>query len=157
LIPPQGIGVVCEPDAVKRHPVEPYAAKFSAQYVLASALLDGVIGPQSFTDAAILRDDVHAYTDRVSFLAHDFGVAGAFTYPGGVELHLNDGRTIRRELPAPHPMDRSAIETKLADCARLAGFDALRIAETVDKEHDARLLVASLVRSPSAPSTTDPQ
>ena len=56
-------------------PVEPYAAKFSAQYVLASALLDGVIGPQSFTDAAILRDDVHAYTDRVSFLAHDFGVA----------------------------------------------------------------------------------
>ena len=110
-----------------------------------AALLDGAIGPQSFTGDAILRADVHGFTDRISFLAHDFGGAGPFTYPGGVELHLNDGRTIRRELRAPHPTDRLAIERKLADCARFADLDAARISEAVEAEQAPRALVAALI------------
>ena len=146
LIPKQGIGVVCEPDDIKRHPIEPYAAKFSAQYVLASALIDGAVGPQTFTRSAVARADVRAFTDRVRCRVHEFRSTGPFTYPGGVELICEDGRSLRQELCAPRAMDRVAIEHKLTTCAGFAGFDHAQIVTAVDGAHSARKLVAALTR-----------
>ncbi|MDQ7908508.1 MmgE/PrpD family protein [Phytohabitans sp. ZYX-F-186] len=92
--------VVCEPWADKLQPRTPYAAKFSAPYCVAAALLDGPLGLRHFTGAALARPDVRGLMSRVGYeLADDPELTRAY----GAELRIVDAAGERWSRRVAHP------------------------------------------------------
>jgi 2-methylcitrate dehydratase PrpD len=143
LIPREGIDVVCEPEGAKRNPPDAYAAKFSAPYVLALALEDGGVTLDSFTDESLRRPQLASIVERVGYRVHDFSLAGPFSYPAGLTLHLTDGRTLTRLVERPAPLDDVALAKKVDDCAAAGGVDGARLRRLVEEE----ATVAELARA----------
>lgn len=98
-------------------------AKFSMQYAVATALADGRVNLQSFSDAAILRAEIQELLPRV--IARE--VASA-VYPRWTELtlRLRDGTSIRRRIEvlrgsAELPLSEGELIVKARDCFAFAG------------------------------------
>jgi 2-methylcitrate dehydratase PrpD len=129
LIPAPTLPIVAEPAADKLRPTTDYAAKFSAQFVVASCLRLGRFGlaellPQALADAATL-----ALTARARCEADpDTGFPTYFS--GGVEVTLKDGRRLRHH----ERVNSGAGERKLSVAeasAKFMGTAGMVMAESV--------------------------
>ncbi|HEY2993501.1 MAG TPA: MmgE/PrpD family protein [Methylomirabilota bacterium] len=132
LVPAGQVPIVCEPRAAKLRPRTAYDAQFSLPYSVASALLDGRVGldtyaPERLGDAARL-----ALAGRVT---HTVDPDSAFPrgFPGWVRLKLKDGRMLEARAPdgrgsRARPLPAEAIVEKFRDNAGRAVAPA-RVAE----------------------------
>lgn len=98
---------------------EPLGAKFSLQYTVAAALLDGAVGLGHFTPEAVRRPDIAALMARVR--VGDLPAAEGLAQPCRLEVTLDDGRSLRACLDAPLGRETDAyaayMERKFHDCA----------------------------------------
>jgi 2-methylcitrate dehydratase PrpD len=131
--------------------------KFSMQYVLAAALLDGRVGLDAFEDAAVRRPEARALLPRVT-VHEDPGIAGgANPIEEGhvdVELRLRGGATLNRRVLHPRgspadPLRPEELAAKFRDCAAAAlgagqAGAALDRLMRMEREPDVRGLVAAL-------------
>jgi len=97
--------------------------KFSMQYCMAIAILDGEVGLRQFTDEKVLDPKAQALLKRVHFV-HPQGVAPEETLsmPEAVTIRLRDGRELSHEVlvargDPPNPMSEQELAAKYRDCA----------------------------------------
>jgi 2-methylcitrate dehydratase PrpD len=119
-----------EPLADKRRPPNGYAAKFSAPYCVAAALVHGHLGLGAFSDDAVRDPQVLALAGRVRYQI-DPGNPYPREYTGHVRMTLRDGG-IREERQAhlrggAHaPLSGREIEEKFMHNALHGGWDTDR-------------------------------
>lgn len=106
---------------IHSHPATGLEGKFSLEYALAAALLDGRPGFASFEDAAVARPAARALIERVRVETSPGG-GGLLSGTVEVEIELAGGETRAAavELPpgAPgNPLDAAAFAAKVGDCA----------------------------------------
>jgi 2-methylcitrate dehydratase PrpD len=132
--------------------------KFSMQYGLAAALLDGRLGLDSFDDGAVRRREAQALLPRIT-VREDPTIAtdGANPIESGhieVAVRLQTGPVLRRRVETPRggaalPLTREELADKFRDCAApLLGLDATEAALgrlwALPSEPDVRALSAAL-------------
>jgi 2-methylcitrate dehydratase PrpD len=145
-------------------PMTGLEAKFSMQYVLAAALLDGRVGLDAFEDDAVRRPEAQAFLPRVTVHEDPGIVAGANPIEEGhvdVELRLRAGTTLTRRVLHPRgspgdPLRPWDLAGKFRDCASAAlepdqAEEALTRLLAVETEPDVRRLVAALTPVVSVP------
>jgi 2-methylcitrate dehydratase PrpD len=124
VVPEIEIALVCEPVALKRSPMSPYAAKFSLPYAVATALVDGEVGHRTFTEASIGRKSVLELAARVQYRVAAPGETTFPRYfPGWLRVSLRDGSRLEERLDVnwgtpENPLPRETIEQKFRDNAR---------------------------------------
>ena len=98
------------------------AGKFSFQYVLAAALLDGKVGIGTFTDATLHRPDLQALLHRIAFRM-DNDIPPRFeTMHVEATIELTDGRTLTAHCDGPRgvwgrpPIPEAEHLLKVRDC-----------------------------------------
>ncbi len=137
--------------------------KFSMQYVLATALLDGRVGLDAFDDEAVLRPEAQALLARVTVREDPSIPGGANPIEEGhvdVEVGLRGGGTLRRRVHHPRgspadPLRPEELDGKFRDCAAGAlGRDqaeaALALLQAVEREPDVRSVTAALTPAAAA-------
>lgn len=102
-------------------------AKFSLEYAVVSALLDGYVGLASFTDDAVRRPEAQVALPRVTGASAEDGPV----FPRWTEIRiaLQDGRQIDRRVTllrgsAQAPLDLAELRVKVEDCLRWGRVDA---------------------------------
>jgi 2-methylcitrate dehydratase PrpD len=131
--------------------------KFSMQYVLAAALLDGRVGLDAFDDGAVRRPEAQALVPRVTVQEDPSIVTGANPIEEGhvtVAVRLRDGASLTRRVTHPRgapaePLRPEELAAKFLDCAGAAldpdrAERALGRLRTLEREPDVRALVAAL-------------
>ena len=127
VVPPGGLAPL-----IHHRPTDGLQAKFSLEYAVAAALLDGGVTLASFDDARVRADDVQK-------LLRDVQLASAATPPSGppawsdafaavVTVSTSDGAsaTGRVDRPAGHatrPVTDERLRVKFADCLAGAGIE----------------------------------
>jgi 2-methylcitrate dehydratase PrpD len=101
--------------------------KFSIQYVLARALVHGMVSLEHFTDAAVLDPAARALMVRVQTASDaNLGAATDQHFYARLRVTTTSGETFEHFVDAPlgrdraHPLPPGTIEAKFRDCARLA-------------------------------------
>jgi len=122
-VPQQVFGTICDPVANKRRPKNDYDAKFSVQYLVATALVHGRVGlaelePEYLADPASL-----ALADLTECAPYGDGPFPA-AYSGAVAITLIDGAAHRHDEPvnrgaADRPLSNAEITAKYRDNAAL--------------------------------------
>jgi len=112
---------------IHHRPTTPLEAKFSLEYCVAAALLDGAVTLASFTEQAVMRPEAQALLRKVAYLvppewSQDDGVAK--TGFARVAVYMADGSTHRAEVAAvrgspARPLSDAELEAKFASCAGL--------------------------------------
>lgn len=145
--------IVCEPRAAKLRPRTAYDAQFSLPYSVASALLDGRVGLDSYTAGRLAEPRRLALAARVT---HAIDPESTFPhgFPGWVRIRLRDGRMLEARVPDGRgslacPLPPEAIVAKFRDnAARALPTDRIAdIERTVlglDTLADVRTLAALL-------------
>ena len=154
-----GIDVVARPGGlaplIHHRPVDGMQAKFSLEYVVAGALLDGHVTLASFTDDRARRDDVQQLLRRVEVTAADSAPTGpsawGSAFPAIVTVRLAAGptATVRVDHPAGHatrPVTEEQLRAKFGDCLAAAGVEA------VDEAYE---VLRHLRRQPAAKAVLD--
>jgi 2-methylcitrate dehydratase PrpD len=132
-------------------------AKFSMQYVLAAALLDGRVGLDAFADDAVRRPRAQELVPRVT-VREDPGIPTAVNpIEEGhvtVEVRLRGGPTLTRQVTHPRgspadPLGPDELAAKFRDCAsavldREQAERALTRLLALEREPDVRSLVTDL-------------
>jgi 2-methylcitrate dehydratase PrpD len=77
------------------------SGKFSFQYVLAAALLDGKVGIGTFTDSTLRRADIQALLPKIQFRMDPQIPARFETMYIDVAVELTDGRTLQARCDGP--------------------------------------------------------
>ena len=108
-IAPAGmVSTVLEPISQKLAPQSGYHAKFSAQYCVAVALLDGTVTESSFSDARVKDPEVLDILSRVTYET-DPHMRWPEHYPGGVRVTTASGEVHETKVPnSPGSLDRPA-------------------------------------------------
>lgn len=109
-------------------PEEPLHGKFSMYYTVATALLDGTVELNHFTEDAIERPEVHDLMDRIDFEVDDDLAAGSYiggSLPSRVTVTTTGGRVERELVEQPsgtpeNPLSEDEVEEKFASCASRA-------------------------------------
>jgi 2-methylcitrate dehydratase PrpD len=103
-------------------------SKFSMQYALAAAILDGRLSLETFSDEMVQRPRARALLSAIH-LKEDSAIPVAFNpLEEGhvvVRIHLRSGDTVDRRVDhargsADNPLDREELRQKFRDCARRA-------------------------------------
>lgn len=135
---PALLPLVTEPAARKIAPSTVYDALFSVQYVVATALTGRPIDLTTFYDQPLDDPDTLALAAKTT-CTPDEGTDFPRHFPGEVVVHLTDGRTVRRAIPASHgtsddPMTDAEIRAKYtANATRALPADHARhLADLVD-------------------------
>ena len=107
-------------------PQDAMQARFSMQYLLASALVDGELSLAAFEPSALKRPQIRALLPKIAMIADpkqpgDVST-GSTRHSAEVTLHLSDGRTVSRAVSDPrgHPhqaMDAAELRHKFMSCA----------------------------------------
>ena len=128
--------------------------KFSMEYTVAAALLDGRVGLASFEDAAVQRDAAQALIPRVTTTVDDAPPVGPAEGYADVAVTLGDGRALRRRVEEPRggpdePLTWDELAAKFRDCAesvltRDAAERTLATVAALDQQPDLGLLMAAL-------------
>jgi len=148
---------------IHHRPSTPLAGKFSLEYCVAAALLDGCVTLGHFTEEAVSRPDLQSLLRRVEYRVPEDWQKGAGPWKQGhgrVEVRLTDGRirtgvTTVPKGDAANPMSDAELETKFLDCATRAlgearAKDALELVRSFDRLEDVRRLTEKLL-APAAP------
>jgi 2-methylcitrate dehydratase PrpD len=97
--------------------------KFSAEYVIAAALLDGRVGLASFTDEAVKRPEAQRLLRTVQIAERERPPHGPAEWTQAyavLELHtVSDTHILRVDVPRGHcqlPIQRAELEAKFRDC-----------------------------------------
>ena len=125
--PPGTLSALCHPE-----PVTGLEGKFSGPYILAAAILDGVLGPASFTDAAVRRSEHRGLARRITWTEAERPPQGEPTYRDGyavVRRTLRDGSVAssRVDVPSGHaldPLTEEALRMKAVGAIRFGAPDA---------------------------------
>ena len=141
-------------------PQTPLQAKFSVQYAVARALLDGVVRIADFEGDAHFDPCIQALLARTTAFPHpDMADDADAQFSAEVRVTLNDGRVLSRRVDdmagrgGDHPMSSEELWEKFDDCARRALpkqdimplFERL---ETLEKVADIRDVTRLLVTRP---------
>jgi len=118
-VPEQVFPVICEPEANKLRPKNDYDAKFSVQYLVATALVHGRLGLAELGSAYLTDPATLALADRTRF--GPFG-EGPFpkAYSGAVKVTLKDGTAHEHS----EPVNRGAADRPLANAEIVAKYRA---------------------------------
>ena len=138
-------------------PRTPLQAKFSVQYVVARALLDGAVRLAHFDDGAPMQPGVRALLGKTVAAAHPAMADGdAHQFSAEVRVTLNDGRVVARRIDnlvgrgGDNPMGSDELWEKFYDCGKrsiskhdlLPLFERLETLEKVANIRDVtRLLI----------------
>jgi 2-methylcitrate dehydratase PrpD len=152
-VPAGQVPIVCEPRAAKLRPRSAYDAQFSLPYSVASALLDGHVGLDTYTTDRLDEPRRLALAQRVSHVV-DPDSTFPHGFPGWVRVRLRDGRLLEARTPDGRgslacPLPPQAIVDKFRDNAGRA-LPAARVAEIermvlgLDAVTDVRKLAALL-------------
>jgi 2-methylcitrate dehydratase PrpD len=103
-------------------------AKFSLEYGLAAAILDGRPGIESFSDDAVARDAARRLMRRVEVVGDERG-EGLLAGEVEVEIALAGGRSLEARLDIPpgapgRPLRQAELDLKLEMCGE-AGLESL--------------------------------
>ena len=141
-------------------PQTPLQAKFSVQYAVARALLDGAVRIADFEGDAHFDPRIQALLARTTAFPHpDMADDADAQFSAEVRVTLNDGRVLSRRVDdmagrgGDHPMSGEELWEKFDDCARRALpkqdimplFERL---ETLEKVADIRDVTRLLVKRP---------
>ncbi len=128
--------------------------KFSLEYCLAAALLDGCVGLDTFTDAAVRRPEAMALTRTVSVAQDEREMA--FPIEGFAELRVAmlSGSALETRVDAPRgdprrPLTWEELAAKFRDCASrvltpVAIDEAIAAVGRLDEMPDIKELVGTL-------------
>jgi 2-methylcitrate dehydratase PrpD len=154
-----GIEVVVRPGGlaplIHHRPTDGLQAKFSLEYAVAAALLDGDVTLATFDDARARREDVQQLLRRVAVGTAETPPAGPpgwdGAFPAVVTVRLAGGgpAVARVDAPAGHatrPVTEEQLRAKFADCLASAGHEA------VDDAYD---VLRHLRRQPSVTTVLD--
>lgn len=138
LIPQQTVAVLTEPKDIKYAPTSDYAARFSAPYTVACALINGRLGLRELQDETLNDPQVLKLCTQC---ACEVDPDSAFPeyFSGGVIVETRDGRVLRHH----ERVNRGAGERQLTDAEITAKF--LDNASPVIGEDRARTLHAGLL------------
>lgn len=140
-------------------------ARFSMEFCLAVALVEGKAGLAEFTDAATARPDIRAAMDRITFDV--FETPDVLETPGAdytnmttlLDIGLRDGQTIAKRIDwaigsAQAPMSYEEIAQKFRGCAAHAEWPADRTEALIEKVADLERLedVGTLARLATPPA-----
>ena len=155
----QAYEAVCTPDDVRKRPVGIVQAQFSIPFTIATALVDGRVTLDHFTETSIRRADILALAQCIDGFV-DEGIErewGRNISPAELHVELDDGtmRRLRVDWPLGHPrrpMSSSDFDAKAADCFRVSAramhADAPRqlraLVDRLESLDDARSLVRAL-------------
>ena len=98
-------------------------AKFSVQYCVARALLDGKVVLEHFDGEAYRAPDVQAFLAKVQALPHEGAPGADDRFKAELEVTLSDGTVLKEEVARPlgrsaaNPIPDDDIEAKFMDCA----------------------------------------
>jgi 2-methylcitrate dehydratase PrpD len=143
---------------IHHRPTTPLAAKFSLEYCVAAALLDGCVTLGHFTEKAVSRPDLQLLLQRVEYRVPEDWQKGAGPWKQGhgrVEVRLKDGSVRRGVTTAPkgdaaNPMSDEELAIKFLECATLAlgeerAKDALELVRSFERLEEVRRLTEKLV------------
>jgi aconitate decarboxylase len=135
------------------HPQSGLDGKFSWQYTVAIALLDGKVEPASFADARRFSPDVVALLERTTVI-DDADIPGRFDQMHvEIEVTLNNGAVVRKRCDSPlgswsRPVPKETVMKKirslLTDVLGAAKADAIEHAITTDFRFAIRPLMKLL-------------
>lgn len=146
-------------------PHTPLAAKFSVQYAVARALLDGAVRLHDFEGEAHLDPNVRAIMAKTTARPHpDMADDSVEQFGAEVRVTLLDGRVLSRRVDGligrggDNPLSSEELWEKFYDCARraLPKEDVLPLferLESLDKVDDIRQITRMLAKR-AAPGTT---
>ena len=122
-IHPDAAQTVCEPVPTKRRPESGYHAKFSLQFAVAAALVDGDVTIGTFTDEKAKDPAILSVVDRVEY-QFDRESSYPETFPSWLEIKLHDERVLVDRQPhnkgsLNHPMKENEIKMKFFNNASL--------------------------------------
>lgn len=110
-------------------PQDEMQARFSMQYCLATALVNGSLSLGDFTPSAIFRPRIRQLMPRISISAYSSAEeAGHERLPHKVDIELGDGRLLGTQRLHANgsiemPLDNTQRTAKFADCLAWAGLD----------------------------------
>jgi 2-methylcitrate dehydratase PrpD len=143
--------------------------KFSGEYNIAAAIIDGKVGFATFTDEMVNRPQIKALIERTTqhedercnvgengeVLPNTFGIGTR----GFIELivTMKDGRILTEKVyaskgSAVRPLDWADVQTKFLDCAKEGSIDAgaaqnvITALQSLADVKDMRALVDTLAR-----------
>jgi 2-methylcitrate dehydratase PrpD len=132
-----GVEVVARPGGlaplIHHRPADGLQAKFSLEYAVAAALLDGHVRVASFTDERVQRADVQQLLRRVEVTAADVPPTGpsawGSAFPAVVTVRRRNGEALTRRADhaaghATRPVTDEQLRAKFADCLAAAGIPA---------------------------------
>ena len=114
------------PDILVHHrPTSPAQAKFSMEYCLAVAMIDGDCGMDQFSEERVAEGGVRALLERVSTTVDPAIAYRNGVYPGTVTVRFKDGNSVARHAEEARghpdlPLDLSELQLKFMSCARRA-------------------------------------
>jgi 2-methylcitrate dehydratase PrpD len=149
-------------------PQTPLQAKFSVQYAVARALLDGAVRIADFEGDAHFDPRIQALLDRITAFPHpDMADDADAQFSAEVRVTVKDGRVLSRRVDdmagrgGDHPMSSEELWEKFDDCARRALpkedimplFERL---ETLEKVTHIGSIARLLAKRPLPGTVTEP-
>jgi 2-methylcitrate dehydratase PrpD len=135
--------------------------KFSIQYVLARALMHGIVSLEHFSDAAVRDDAARALAAKVNAQPDDsLGRSPEDHFYARLRVTTASGETHEHFVDRPlgrdrdHPLPEGTLEAKFRDCAQRALDEAsaeevLRLCSTLDQLADVGDVLAAMAHTRS--------
>lgn len=92
-VAPYIVGIVCEPESEKLHPLTDSHGRVSLQYTLAEALVRGKLGKHAYQADALNDDTILGLTQRVKYRV-DPSLPGPEQFKGVIAVELADGTVL---------------------------------------------------------------
>lgn len=154
LLPQETLQIVAEPAENKMKPANGYDGKFSAQYVIATCLVQGRFGLADLETDALANSEVLALARKIVCEADPNTLFPRY-FSGGVVITTKDGRELRHHEPVnrgsgERSLGEKDIRVKFMENAELAvsGARAREIWDSVlDLERFSASEVAAVLRS----------
>lgn len=115
---------------IHHRPTTALQGKFSGEYVIAAALLDGRIALSTFTDAAVCRPEARTLIERIEVVESATPPSGPAAWDQAyavIRAELADGSSHVERVDVPHgdhraPLEDAELSAKLLDCIRFSGL-----------------------------------
>jgi aconitate decarboxylase len=132
-------------DADRPNPRSGLEGKFSFQYTVAAALLDGRVGIETFTDDRRFRADMVQLLDRIALTRDPTRSRDTRNMRVEVTVVVRDGTTLKEVCARPPgswgtPIDGDSHRAKVRSClgVRLSPADATNVIELLDRLDELR-------------------